>query len=93
MKQHRTFTKKQKKLLSGGAVAIFILLSAALAWFVGRPTNHASAADSRIKMATAPPDSSFFCFLVNVRCCFMEQMPLSFFRMICSSYHKNRGNI
>ena len=37
MKQHRTFTKKQKKLLSGGAVAIFILLSAALAWFVGRP--------------------------------------------------------
>ena len=37
MTQHRTVTKKQKKLRSGGAVAIFILLSAALAWFVGRP--------------------------------------------------------
>ena len=31
MKQHRTFTEKQKKLLSGGAIAIFILLGAALA--------------------------------------------------------------
>ena len=37
MKQHRTFTEKQKKLLSGGAIAIFILLGAALAWFAGRP--------------------------------------------------------
>lgn len=37
MKQHRALTEKQKKLLSGGAIAIFILLGAALAWFVGRP--------------------------------------------------------
>ena len=37
MKQHRTFTEKQKKLLSGGAIASFILLGAALAWFAGRP--------------------------------------------------------
>ena len=37
MKQHRAFTEKEKKLLSGGAVAIFVLLSAAAAWFIGRP--------------------------------------------------------
>ena len=37
MKQHRAFTEKQKKLLSGGAIAVFLLLGAALAWFVGRP--------------------------------------------------------
>lgn len=37
MKQHRAFTEKEKKLLSGGAVAIFVLLSAAVAWFIGRP--------------------------------------------------------
>ena len=37
MKQHRAFTEKQKKLLSGGAIVIFVLLSAALAWFAGRP--------------------------------------------------------
>ena len=37
MKQHRALTEKQKKLLSGGAIAVFILLGAALAWFVGRP--------------------------------------------------------
>ena len=33
----RTLTEKQKKTLSLAAVAIFILLSLALAWFVGRP--------------------------------------------------------
>ncbi len=37
MKQHRAFSEKQKKLLSGGAIAVFLLLGAALAWFVGRP--------------------------------------------------------
>ena len=37
MKQHRALTEKQKKLLSGGAIAVFILLGTALAWFVGRP--------------------------------------------------------
>ena len=31
MKQHRAFTEKQKKLLSGGAIAVFLLLGAALA--------------------------------------------------------------
>ena len=30
-------TEKQKKTLSLAAVVIFILLSLALAWFVGRP--------------------------------------------------------
>lgn len=33
----RTLTEKQKKMLSLAAVIIFILLSLALAWFVGRP--------------------------------------------------------
>lgn len=33
----RTLTEKQKKTLSLAAVVIFILLSLALAWFVGRP--------------------------------------------------------
>ena len=33
----RTLTEKQKKALSLAAVVIFILLSLALAWFVGRP--------------------------------------------------------
>ena len=33
----RTLTEKQKKILSLAAVVIFILLSLALAWFVGRP--------------------------------------------------------
>ena len=33
----RTLTEKQKKMLSAAAIIIFILLFAALAWFVGRP--------------------------------------------------------
>ena len=33
----RTLTEKQKKTLSLAAGVIFILLSLALAWFVGRP--------------------------------------------------------
>mgnify|MGYP002517692105 CR=1 FL=1 len=33
----RTLTEKQKKTLSLAAVVVFILLSLALAWFVGRP--------------------------------------------------------
>ena len=33
----RTLTEKQKKILSAAAIIIFILLFAALAWFVGRP--------------------------------------------------------
>ena len=33
----RTLTEKQKKTLSLAAVVIFILLSLALAWLVGRP--------------------------------------------------------
>ena len=37
MKQHRAFSEKQKKLLSGGAIAVFLLLGVVLAWFVGRP--------------------------------------------------------
>ena len=37
MKQHRTLTEKQKKTLSVAAAAIFVVLFAALAWFVGRP--------------------------------------------------------
>lgn len=36
----RTLTEKQKKMLSLAAVIIFILLSLALAWFVGRPLIH-----------------------------------------------------
>ena len=33
----RSLTEKQKKMLSAAAIIIFILLFAALAWFVGRP--------------------------------------------------------
>lgn len=33
----RTLTEKQKKMLSAAAIILFILLFAALAWFVGRP--------------------------------------------------------
>nr|MBP6239614.1 TVP38/TMEM64 family protein [Oscillospiraceae bacterium] len=33
----RTLTEQQKKTLSVLAIVIFVLLSAALAWFVGRP--------------------------------------------------------
>ena len=33
----RTLTAKQKKTLSVLAIVIFVLLSAAVAWFVGRP--------------------------------------------------------
>lgn len=33
----RALTEKQKKMLSAAAIIIFILLFAALAWFVGRP--------------------------------------------------------
>lgn len=33
----RTLTEKQKKMLSAAAIIIFILLFAALAWFMGRP--------------------------------------------------------
>lgn len=32
-----TLTEKQKKRIAAGAVAVFILLSAAVFWFVGRP--------------------------------------------------------
>ena len=36
----RTLTEQQKKTLSVLAIVIFVLLSAALAWFVGRPMVH-----------------------------------------------------
>jgi len=35
--EKRGITEKQKKLLAAGAVAVFILFSAAIFWFVGRP--------------------------------------------------------
>ena len=31
------FTDKQKKLIAWAAIAIFLLLSAAVGWFIGRP--------------------------------------------------------
>lgn len=35
--EKRTLTEKQKKRLAAGAVAVFVLFSAAVFWFVGRP--------------------------------------------------------
>ena len=43
MKQHRALTEKQKKLLSGGAIAIFILLGAALAFMSVRGKKNIAA--------------------------------------------------
>lgn len=36
----RTLTPKQKKVIGGIAIAIFVLLSAVVGWFVGRPMLH-----------------------------------------------------
>lgn len=35
--EHKHFTPRQKKALAWAAIAIFLLLSAAVGWFVGRP--------------------------------------------------------
>lgn len=35
--ERRRFTEKQRKWIAGSAVAVFLLLTAAVGWFVGRP--------------------------------------------------------
>ena len=37
MQEKKSLTVKQKKIAAGCALAVFILLSAAVFWFVGRP--------------------------------------------------------
>ena len=35
--EKRHFTENQKKLIGGGAIVIFVVFSAAICWFVGKP--------------------------------------------------------
>ena len=35
--EKRHFTKNQKKLIGGVAIVIFVVFSAAICWFVGKP--------------------------------------------------------
>ena len=37
MKHPRTLTERQRKLLAGGSIGVFVLFAACLFWFVGRP--------------------------------------------------------